>query len=411
MTILFQPAPEGTTHFLRFASGYVIWCKVEQGENKQLILKEWDSANEYWVTGIRPVEHYQTAGLMSIDDFPGEAASPTPDNAPAGATHYYSHGGEVSWYRETEKGLFVWRDGSWYASTYKTALDLAKVCPLGAVSAIEEEKHPDMAEDDLALTWLARNVPLEQVRGWVQKAMEGFNIIPSGMPSAILGQPMWFSAREVLGRRAELQSKPSWSDAPEWAEWLAQDGDGGWWFYRCVPKTALLVWRGTDRHYANDGEVLGDWRDTLERRPEAMTTTVSQEDLDQLTDASMEAIATAEPAQATFSEVMDWFERGELPPVGVECEVFGKGASPEKCKIIAYHKDQVAVQWESFGGGILDVLYLRGDYWKFRPIRTERDKAIEAMRALCPYPGSWETTYKLFAEALYDAGYRAGGAA
>ncbi len=29
--------------------------------------------------------------------------------------------------------------------------------------------------------------------------------------------------------------KPSWDDAPEWAEWLAMDSDGGWYFHEVEP--------------------------------------------------------------------------------------------------------------------------------------------------------------------------------
>lgn len=29
--------------------------------------------------------------------------------------------------------------------------------------------------------------------------------------------------------------KPSWDDAPEWAQWLAMDGDGRWVWYETEP--------------------------------------------------------------------------------------------------------------------------------------------------------------------------------
>lgn len=29
--------------------------------------------------------------------------------------------------------------------------------------------------------------------------------------------------------------KPSWDDAPEWAEWLAQDGTGDWYWFELKP--------------------------------------------------------------------------------------------------------------------------------------------------------------------------------
>ena len=29
--------------------------------------------------------------------------------------------------------------------------------------------------------------------------------------------------------------KPSWNDAPEWAQYLAKDRSGVWWWYECEP--------------------------------------------------------------------------------------------------------------------------------------------------------------------------------
>jgi len=29
--------------------------------------------------------------------------------------------------------------------------------------------------------------------------------------------------------------KPSWDDAPSWAQWLALDGDGEWYWYEVEP--------------------------------------------------------------------------------------------------------------------------------------------------------------------------------
>ena len=80
-----------------------------------------------------------------------------------------------------------------------------------------------------------------------------------------------------LSRRAELQSKPSWSDLPDWAMWISQDSDGNWWMYETEPKSILDV-RGTSHWSCSDGscesllrfsgEVIGDYMDTLEKRPE-----------------------------------------------------------------------------------------------------------------------------------------------
>ncbi len=69
-------------------------------------------------------------------------------------------------------------------------------------------------------------------------------------------------------------SKPNWDDAPTWAQWLAQDFCGEWWWYERKPRhhRSLKRWvedsakgnldRAGSRQPENDG-----WRETLERRP------------------------------------------------------------------------------------------------------------------------------------------------
>jgi len=63
--------------------------------------------------------------------------------------------------------------------------------------------------------------------------------------------------------------KPSWDDAPEWANWLAQDEDGSWWWYEDKPKLNLDIWWGCDRMMPVFGkkEFTPNWRETLEQRP------------------------------------------------------------------------------------------------------------------------------------------------
>jgi len=72
-------------------------------------------------------------------------------------------------------------------------------------------------------------------------------------------------------RSAELQNKPSWSKAEEWAEWLAQDSYGCWGFFQKKPLMHALSWIARSGYYqihSPGNLLLGDWRDTLEKRPE-----------------------------------------------------------------------------------------------------------------------------------------------
>ena len=63
--------------------------------------------------------------------------------------------------------------------------------------------------------------------------------------------------------------KPSWDEAPEWANWLAMDDTGGWWWYETEPIPV-----GVSGFFTASGgkctEAVNDfsgWLDTLERRP------------------------------------------------------------------------------------------------------------------------------------------------
>ncbi|APC45967.1 hypothetical protein QHH_55 [Halomonas phage QHHSV-1] len=73
-------------------------------------------------------------------------------------------------------------------------------------------------------------------------------------------------------RRDELINKPSWDDAPEWAQWLAQDSYGGWWWYDQKPVSS-----DHDGSFDAPGQLSETsegavpaghgWRETLEARP------------------------------------------------------------------------------------------------------------------------------------------------
>ncbi|WP_270793865.1 hypothetical protein [Aeromonas sp. QDB11] len=230
-----------------------------------------------------------------------------------------------------------------------------------------------------------------------------------------------------MARRAELQNKPSWADAPEWANWLCQRDDGMWFWCVEEPRVSENGWE--TRHEARaaypSGDqipeyVLGDWRDTLERRPvdlsePAVTALLTK-------DAENMLAAVPELMDEKFSiDRNDWFERGELPPVGTECEFCGGTGDADdpwhpdlmdgdRVTVIAHFECGIftlaAFTFKSRNPNIATVLVEQANYGCFRPIRTERDKAIDEMKQHCPHHGSWDTVGRIYAEALYDAGYR-----
>ncbi|HHQ4617488.1 TPA: hypothetical protein ACSP2N_001503 [Aeromonas veronii] len=290
-------------------------------------------------------------------------------------------------------------------------------------------------EDDL--TWLARNVTDSHMCDWYIKVADGYSSMTGGTPTGMSGT--WCSRKQIIQRRAELQNKPSWADAPEWATHLAQNGRGQWWF---MLNGKLLGDSG--RYFESDrstievarGEVLGDWRDTLERRPVDLSEPAGgvkergadgAEEINAMAQRLLVALksdprsfdtgALAEMVELADAEIVKrdakvcggegylnnhWFERGELPPVGEFVDVEGEdlvyGDGELNCEVIAHVEDTAVIRM-SYGLGCFQKHVLS-------PSRTERDKAIDDMRQHFPYPGSLDTIGLAYAAALYDAGYR-----
>jgi len=64
--------------------------------------------------------------------------------------------------------------------------------------------------------------------------------------------------------------KPDWKDAPEWANWLAQDQDAVWWWYEDKPLISNQDEQWEPKKFGNCEVVymLSDtWKQTLEGRP------------------------------------------------------------------------------------------------------------------------------------------------
>lgn len=63
-------------------------------------------------------------------------------------------------------------------------------------------------------------------------------------------------------------NKPNWKEAPEWANYLAQDADGAWYWYEDEPKIEGNQWivesgRDDEADHSNL-----NWKETLEKRLE-----------------------------------------------------------------------------------------------------------------------------------------------
>ena len=100
-----------------------------------------------------------------------------------------------------------------------------------------------------------------------------------------------------------------------------------------------------------------------------------------------------------------WHERGEFPPVGCECEFCNSDDE------WADWLHSVFVGFDSTGNGVVSVfgddkgvLWISNNSTDFRPLRTEREKAIEDMSRVMHEHDSVINDDTL--GALYDAGYR-----
>ena len=95
-----------------------------------------------------------------------------------------------------------------------------------------------------------------------------------------------------------------------------------------------------------------------------------------------------------------WYERGELPPVGTICKMIDDKNTWLECEIIA-HKNSFCIGWISSR----NAPFYTDDKSEFRPLHTEREKAIDELNALVgdieKYP-----TWRDAIVGIIDAGYR-----
>lgn len=61
--------------------------------------------------------------------------------------------------------------------------------------------------------------------------------------------------------------KPSWTRAPEWANFLAQDDDGTWYWYELEPSRGNDGWIIGSYRGGKYEKVPQGWEATLEGRP------------------------------------------------------------------------------------------------------------------------------------------------
>ena len=97
-----------------------------------------------------------------------------------------------------------------------------------------------------------------------------------------------------------------------------------------------------------------------------------------------------------------WHERGELPPCGVPVELWFGGSFAYNCEFIVM-RGNAYVMWNLDADRPDAADYMNS---QFRPIRTEREKAIEEVTALVRDGLVSHEMAKEFAIKMYDAGLK-----
>ena len=103
-----------------------------------------------------------------------------------------------------------------------------------------------------------------------------------------------------------------------------------------------------------------------------------------------------------------WYERGELPPIGCECEIKHKCWNVfERFTVVAITKEYVIVEDDSV---VAREQHYHLHDMTFRPLSTEREKAIDEMvgilKAKFNRPGVDGIAVFDIVNELYAAGYR-----
>jgi len=209
-------------------------------------------------------------------------------------------------------------------------------------------------------------------------------------------------------KRNELSGKPK-----EWvndlARWRAQDKNGEWWEYEDEPNEREDHDKWTTNknlQCVSEGEVIGDWRDTLEER--VMECCCDESGPCKMHGEMNEIIKdTAVQDHELDGSEAEW-DGIDYPPLRCEVEVHN-----DEGYTLLYGHDVIGRRGEVksvYTSGIYDVVVVEidGNGYCFkigmiRPIKTPKEKHVQKMwDVVCEDPGH---TFKQL-EALYDAGCR-----
>lgn len=187
---------------------------------------------------------------------------------------------------------------------------------------------------------------------------------------------------------------------PKECHWVfaTSNGFGSAFCWTNKPKRIGCNWLGGGKFTlcCEIGESIPNWHQTILSRDEYFTAYPEQVKVGVNNETKHKAEAEVKSESEITIKVGDWYKNGELPPVGEVCEMIDGYGAWRVVEVIALHAG-FAHGWDSSKV----VSYFSDDKSEFRPLRTERDKAIDEMMEHCKFMGSRD-----FACKLFDAGYR-----
>ena len=178
----------------------------------------------------------------------------------------------------------------------------------------------------------------------------------------------WHSIKQVQEKRDDLSGKPKeWVN--DWARWRGQNSSGNWYEFSLPPIKGNNAWiyvLSVQASLVSPGEVLSDWRDTLEER-------------------------------VVEDKAVEWVDG--LPPVGAVCDLYWP-THKDPNVTITYQGDGVGCYKNEHGSEFTYDTNCVG----FRPIKTPKEKVIEEMNHIVSE--AFDNGDRSLFNILYDAGYR-----
>jgi len=208
---------------------------------------------------------------------------------------------------------------------------------------------------------------------------------------------------EFEARKAERQNKPDWKDLPPETQWLGQDRCGKWKpMVGPKPNPERGYW--VTHHHLNPqprGEVIGNWQDTLEQRQAAAEPEWPDEE-------RIDIIGTNGNDGLSYATKAPGFNHGagvfNMIPAGAKCLCwFDDGRECwHECIVIGSIDSEIK---NGYFAVSLIGKHERKLVWanEFRPLRTEREKFIEAAMSAA---GDYHKLEDILGD-LFDAGFRA----